>query len=75
MTATQNIFVMARKAAQSVAMTTVKLSDNAITKIVVSLSGCVCMGIRCVTRLADMNNYLSRRVPCGLPSGNSNADI
>jgi len=38
-------------------------------------SGCVLTGIRRVTALADMNNYLTRAVPCGLPRQNSNAIV
>jgi len=63
MIATQNIFAMARKSVRSVVVLTVKHSDNAIAKIVVSRLGCVPVGIRYVTKLADMNNCLTRLVP------------
>jgi hypothetical protein len=53
MTATQDIFAMARKIAQSVVVTTVKLSDNAIAKIVVSTRA------RCAHQINVPN-------PCGI---------
>lgn len=38
-------------------------------------SGCVPAGIRYVTYLAGMNNYLTRYLSCGLHCGNSNATV
>ena len=37
--------------------------------------GCVLAGIRYVTALAGMNNYLTRAVPCGLLRQNGNAIV
>ncbi len=37
--------------------------------------GCVFAGIRFVTGLAGMNNYLTRPVSSGLPGENSNATV
>ena len=72
MIATQDIFAMARKMAQRVAGTTGKPSDDGHCKNRRVPPGCVPAGIRCVTYLTGMNNYLTRYVPCGLPRGNSN---
>ena len=73
MVATLYIFARARKTTQHVAGTTGKPSDDALAKIDVSHMGCVPAGIRYVTRLADMSNYLPRLVPGGLLRGNGNA--
>ncbi len=75
MIATQDIFAMARKMAQRVAVATGKPSDDGHCKNSRVPSGCVPAGIRYVTRLARMNNYAARLVPCGLLRGNSNAIV
>lgn len=73
MIATRRFFEMARKEARSVAGTTVKPSDNAISKNRPSLKGYVLAAIRFVKALAGSPCYPRRALPGGLPHQNDNA--